>query len=103
MVITWTVMDFIVNVSTNLMLGHLLLTTEQQRTRPANVKIMQSWGELTIIFDGENGEPGKAVHGLHCFIEGYQEDIISWLKPYDAVYVGNGSPMMETFSVVHIK
>ncbi len=75
---------------------HLLLTPDILEAKPESVEITNEWGDLTVIFDD------FLKYGLHCFVEGTQKDIINWLHEFDGVAVGNGSPMTETFNIMHI-
>lgn len=76
---------------------HLLLTDDIKATMPNTVKITDSWGMLNVRF------PHKDYFGLHCFIEGEEKSITDWLRPFEGFVKGNGTPMMETFEIVHIK
>lgn len=35
-------------------------------------------------------------------VEGDQEDLKDWLRPFDGVWVGKGSPAFQQFEVMHI-
>jgi hypothetical protein len=82
---------------------HLLLTPEIRKTMPPSVTITADWGNLLVIFPDKNHNPVHNLEGLHCFIDGPKDDIITWLKPFDGVPIGSGSPMLEQFTIKHIK
>lgn len=75
---------------------HLLLTPELSPI-PKTCKIVHDFGPLVVVFDGFDKE------GKHCVVEDTQENIITWLKPFDGFVKGNGNPMMESFTIVHVK
>jgi hypothetical protein len=77
---------------------HLLLTNDIAQTKPETCKIIMDFGQLVVEFDDNTTEVG-----LHCVVEDTQENIISWLKPYDGFVKGSGVPQFEQFSIVHIK
>lgn len=76
---------------------HLLITKEMMDTKPRTTEIDHEWGELSVVFGD------RTVTGLHCFVSDTQNNLTNWLKPFDGVPVGNGSPMMESFTIMHIK
>ena len=41
--------------------------------------------------------------GDNAVVRGETEEIVKWLKPFDGVAVGVGSPQMEKFEIKHIK
>ena len=44
------------------------------------------------------------MEGDNAVIEGEQQDVIDWLKPFDGVAIGRGgSPQFEQFEIMHIK
>jgi hypothetical protein len=44
------------------------------------------------------------LSGDNAIIEGEENDIVKWLKPFDGVAVGTGrSPQFEQFTIMHIK
>lgn len=79
------------------MLLHLLLTDDIKETMPDTVKVKNDFGPLWVVF-----EKGRK-HGQHCIVEDTTENMIKWLSPFDGFVKGNGVPMMESFSIAHIK
>ena len=77
---------------------HLLLTPELLEKIPETAKITNEWGDLTVIF----GDGDFERRGLHCFVEDTKENFVNWLHQFDGVVIGNGSPMTEQFSIMHI-
>ena len=63
--------------------------------KPKTTKITNDWGQLTIIL---NNDYENQLRGLHCFVSDSEENILNWLSQFNEVPVGNGSPMMESFS-----
>ena len=82
---------------------HLLLTSDIRETRPNSCKILMDFGQLKVVFEKTETKGQHIEEGLHCVVEGEKEDIISWLKPYDRIVVGDGNPMFERFYIKHIK
>ena len=76
---------------------HLLLTSDIAETKPESCKIIHDFGNLTVFF-----EDNKTEYGLHCIVEDTKENIINWLKPFDRIVKGSGTPMFEQFEIVHI-
>lgn len=76
---------------------HILLTPELQESMPESCQIIADFGNLMVRF------PDGSLSGLHCFIEGPEEEIVKWLSPFDGIPMGDGNPMFETFEIVHIK
>lgn len=79
---------------------HLLLTNDIYPSKPDTCKIIMDFGRLTVIFDNDLNDRAK---GLHCVVEDTTENMIKWLSPFDGIVVGNGNPMMEKFTIQHIK
>ncbi len=83
---------------------HLLLTPDIAATRPESVKVIADWGDLIIVHQPEEQVPTKMhCQGRHCFVEGSEQDIVTWLKPFDGFWQGDGNPMAESFHIAHIK
>ena len=76
---------------------HLLLTNDIREKMPSTTKIINEWGMLRVMFGQE-----KSYYGLHCFVEDTEENLINWLKQFDGFLKGDGSPVFETFEIVHI-
>lgn len=75
----------------------LLITEEMLETKPISINILHNWGLVTAVF---NNHP--SIHGLHCYIEGTETDFINWLKPFDYIAYGVGSPILQQFTIVHV-
>ena len=78
---------------------HILLTPEVQSKKPDSAEIIMEWGQLKVVFGGNLNDTQT---GIHCFIEDTKENFIKWLGKFDGVVIGNGVPMMESFTVMHI-
>ena len=76
---------------------HLLLTTDIAMTMPSTCKTIQDYGSLVVRFDN-----GSFKRGIHCIVEDTTDNIVKWLRPFDAFVRGSGSPIMESFSMQHI-
>lgn len=77
---------------------HILLTETIKRTMPSSCRIIKDFGEQTVTFDNITRQ-----NGLNCVIKDTEENIVSWLGPFDGVVVGVGSPVLEKFQIAHIK
>ena len=76
-----------------------LLLTEHIEPIPDSIKIEADYGPVYIV-----NEKGKGLTtGVHMLLCGEKQDFISWLGKYDGVWVGEGSPMLQKFKVMHIK
>ena len=81
------------NIKSNIKL-HILLIKGMRNNLPYQCKILMEWGDLTVYF----GDTEEYYEGLHCIIEGNGLIIKNWLKKFDYFILGNGNPIMETFS-----
>ena len=79
---------------------HLLLTNSINIKRPETVKIFADWGQLRIVIDKNIRYTRR---GLHCFVEGTQEDLIHWFSQCDEIIMGSGSPQLENFVLIETK
>ena len=87
------------------MMLDLLLTEEIKATMPETVKILHNCGKVTAIFealDPTKDEP-EYIEGESVIVEADKQEIINWLKPFDGVPVGCGSPQLEHFTIRSIK
>ncbi len=75
-----------------------MLVEEKQKPIPPEITVKENWGPLTVVTDA-NGR----VYGEHMMLEGSAADFVEWLKPFDGVWVGEGSPTAQNFVVMHIK
>lgn len=76
-----------------------MLITSEISFPKENVKILNNFGTITII----NPETKQLITGNHLLIESDEETIINWLKPYDSIWIGEGAPQLQQFSIMHIK
>ncbi len=79
-----------------------LLVEAEMEPIPYNIMIKFDAGP-TIVIISEDGKPVDIKEGRHVSIEGPQEDIVKWLKPFDGVMKTVGPMQLEQFEVVHIK
>lgn len=83
---------------------HILLTHEIKAAMPDTVKVLVNYGEIGVIFPAEKAdEITHSMNGDNAVVEGTQEDVIKWLKPFDGVPIGSGVPQAEEFTIMHIK
>jgi hypothetical protein len=82
----------------NAMIQCLLITYDMKQSMPKSIKILDDYGAVTAVFENH-----KCVRGDHCIIEGEEKDIVKWLAPFDGIAVGQGSPMFQQFTIMHIK
>ena len=79
---------------------HLLLTPEVKKTMPNTVKMVANYGTINVVFEDES-IPLRS--GENCILEDEKENIVNWLRPFDEVLVGSGTPQLEEFTIMHIK
>lgn len=79
------------------MLIDLLLTPEIQEKMPSSARIVENYGKITCIFDDFK------LEGLHVIIKDSPENFKEWLKEFDGIAVGNGNPIMQEFTIMHVK
>ena len=80
-----------------------LLVTDEMKPIPEAIKVLDDWGFVGIfIGDGEN--PSDYANGDHVYVEGEDQAIANWLRPFDAVWrtKPGTSPMFQRFEAVHI-
>lgn len=83
---------------------HILLTPEIKATIPSSIKVLVNYGSIGVIFPAvEVGEIAHSMNGENAVVDGTEEDIINWLKPFDGVPIGSGVPQFEDFTIMHIK
>jgi len=83
---------------------HLLLTPEIKSAMPDTIKELHNFGRIKVIFPAiDEKEEDMILSGENAIVEGEQEDIINWLKPFDGIPVGDGFPQGEQFTIMHIK
>jgi hypothetical protein len=82
----------------------LLLEERLEDSRPDTVKVLNDWGPLAVVIHPKNQTTVEGlVMGRHVLLEGPEEDIKNWLAPFDEVWLGVGSPMLQEFEPKHIK
>lgn len=79
----------------------LLATDDMLSTKPQDVEIKHNWGHCEIVV--VEAERDRFVGGTHIAVEGPIESIKGWLRPFDGVWFGVGSPVLQEFEVGHIK
>jgi len=82
----------------------LLLTEEMKATMPKSINILHNFGEITVRFPSiESSDEPMFMDGESVIIEAETQEIINWLKPFDGVPIGCGTPQLEQFMIKHIK
>jgi len=76
-----------------------LLLTKNIEPIPDTIKIEAEYGPVYVVDNKGKG----LTDGIHVCLSGEKQDFISWLGKYDGVWVGEGSPMLQKFKVMHIK
>lgn len=83
---------------------HILLTPEIKKAMPDTIKELHNFGRIEVIFPAiDDTDESLILSGDNAIVEGEQEDIVNWLKPFDGVPVGDGFPQGEQFTMMHIK
>lgn len=86
------------------MTTHLLITDEMKATMPETVKELFNYGRIHVVFPPvKKGDPSLSMFGDNAVVVAEPDVMIKWLKPFDSFAVGNGSPQMECFEIMHIK
>ena len=73
-----------------------LLMTEVVPPIPDDVKVLQDFGEVSIVSDGE------FITGTHVAVECGEPELRSWLGPLDGYWLGVGQPFQQQFHIVHL-
>lgn len=86
------------------MILDMLLTKEIRATMPDTVKITHNFGTIQVIFEAldPKDEP-MILTGDNVVLEADTQEIINWLKPFDDVPIGCGTPQLESFTLRSIK
>lgn len=79
-----------------------LLVEEKMNPIPSEVSILADYQELCLIQHDNNLTKIGSTFGRNLIIEADEKVIRKWLHPFDAVWLGVGSPMMEQFEAHHI-
>ena len=83
---------------------HLLLTKNIKAKMPEAINTLYDFGSIAISFPAkEGGEKPRIVVGNNAVLEGKQSDFVNWLEEFDEVFVGDGVPQLENFTIMHIK
>jgi len=83
---------------------HLLLTPEIKSAMPDTIKELHNFGSIEVVFPAIDKDADDLILvGQNAIIEGEQDEIVKWLKPFDGVPVGDGFPQGEQFTIMHIK
>lgn len=83
----------------------VLLVEEKMKPLPQNVKVVKNFDEPEGMFGKTSihGSNGENISGDHMILEASEETFKDWLRGFDGVWVGKGSPQMQSFEVMHIK
>jgi hypothetical protein len=88
-----------------------ILLEDDMEPVPEGVQIASDYGYITVRARYE-GQPrvkrvpvsGTAfVHGRHVIVSGEEEALKAWLRPFEGVWVGRGSPILEQFDLMHVE
>lgn len=77
----------------------LLLTDDVLRAKPSTTEIIFDYGRLTAVF---NNDINNTRTGKHCVVKDTEQNLINWLKPFDEVIIGCGTPMFQSFTITKI-
>lgn len=70
---------------------------------PKTIKEVFNFGRIHVVFPAIKADnPPLDMFGDNVVIDGDTDEIIKWLKPFDGIAVGNGVPMTEQFTIMHI-
>lgn len=87
------------DLSTKKFVQELLLTDDVLRTKPSTTEIIFDYGRLTAVF---NNDINNTRTGKHCVVKDTEQNLINWLKPFDEVIIGCGTPMFQSFTITKI-
>lgn len=76
---------------------HMLVENKMEPV-PENIRILNNWGYVSIC----DADGATLAYGNHMHLSGNTDAIKAWLKSFDGVWVGKGSPMLQRFEVMHI-
>lgn len=82
-------------------MNQVLLVEDRMFPIPSNIKVLQDWDTVSIHAEIE-GKQGF-VRGKHMMLSGEAEAFKTWLKPFDGVWVGQGTPQLQQFTVMHVE
>jgi hypothetical protein len=69
---------------------------------PDDIRVIQDFGEVSL-FREEDHPPEMYFNGRHMAVEGTEEAVKNWLRPFDGVWLGKGPPIFQQFEIVHVK
>jgi hypothetical protein len=75
----------------------VLLVTKEMLPIPPDVRIVEDWGSIAV-----HTEDSRSIIGNHMMLDGCANTIKDWLVSFDGVWLGEGAPMEQQFSVFHI-
>ena len=78
-----------------------LLVSHEMNPVPDDIKVIENYGKLTLFRD-LNHPPEMYYTGEHMIVSGTEEAMKNWLRKFDGVWVGNGIPMLEHFTIMHV-
>lgn len=71
---------------------------------PDTITELYNYGNIDVVFPlTEEDDETFILRGENAILEGEQDEIVKWLKPFDGVPVGDGFPQGENFTIMHIK
>lgn len=79
---------------------HLLLDHRMGKI-PDAIKLVQNFGELSIHVEGNSFD--VPCRGKHVLLHGEESAFQNWLRPLDGFWLGKGQPMLQDFTIAHIK
>lgn len=81
---------------------HMLTTPEIAAVeRPKSIQEIENYGDIQIVVTKENqDEITDIITGDHCIYEGSEEDFNKWLSPFECVFIGKGSPILQQFQAM---
>lgn len=79
---------------------NVVLSYEMLKSKPESVNIFQSYGHISIVCDSDIN---MYSYGNGVCLEGSEDDIKKWLRPYEGIWVYKGNPMLEQFEVMNVK
>lgn len=79
----------------------IMLVEEKFGPVPSGIRVVQEFGDETVVVESKTGSKPEFVHGTSMFLEGPTQAFVDWLKPFDGVWTTN-NPMVGTWKVVHV-
>jgi hypothetical protein len=76
-----------------------LLVEQKMLPIPDGVTVVENWGNTLVV----NPVDHRGVEGDHMMVRGSVKALKDWLRPFDAVWVTQGTcPALEQFAVMHV-